>query len=293
QAAREWELAARMLADHWPALHLDGQAAATHQLLGAFPAERRASDAELAVLSAADELTQGSLEHAERYLALAEGAMADVPDARQGQAQLLLGIARLLHARQRGNLPAAAEQARRLQAIADFPDARRPGLGEELGALALVTLGSAEYWAGQFDQAERHLERGVTLARQIARPYLEFTGLAYQAAIEIARSFARAMEGGIRAVELAQRHGWTDDPAAGIASGVVGAVLAWQGRSEEAESWVQRAERAVRAEAEPGGALAIRTIRGMLELGRSRDADALVAFQAADRLAGRLAGPNH
>jgi LuxR family maltose regulon positive regulatory protein len=56
---------------------------------------------------------------------------------------------------------------------------------------------------------------------------------------------------------------------------------------------VQRAERALRAEAEPAGALAIRTIRGMLELGRSRDADALAAFQAADRLAGRLAGPNH
>jgi LuxR family maltose regulon positive regulatory protein len=31
----------------------------------------------------------------------------------------------------------------------------------------------------------------------------------------------------------------------------------------------------------------------MLELGRSRYADALAAFQAADRLAGRLAGPNH
>jgi len=101
------------------------------------------------------------------------------------------------------------------------------------------------------------------------------------------------MEGGIQAVDLARRHGWTDDPAAGIASGVVGAVLAWQGKPEEAEPWVQRAERALRAEAEPAGGLAIRTIRGMLEVARSRDADALAAFQAADRLAGRLAGPNH
>jgi LuxR family maltose regulon positive regulatory protein len=35
----------------------------------------------------------------------------------------------------------------------------------------------------------------------------------------------------------------------------------------------------------------IRTIRGLLELARSQDADALAAFQAADLLAGRLAEP--
>ena len=103
---------ARLLAEHWPGFHLDGQAATTHQLLATFPAEWRASDAELAVLSAADELTQGSLETAERYLAVADGAMAAVPDAQQAEAELLLGITRLLHARQRGNLPAVAEEAR-------------------------------------------------------------------------------------------------------------------------------------------------------------------------------------
>ena len=171
QAAREWELAARLLAEHWPGFHLDGQAATTHQLLATFPAEWRASDAELAVLSAADELTQGSLETAERYLAVADGAMAAVPDAQQAEAELLLGITRLLHARQRGNLPAVAEEAGRLQAIADGPEAARPGLGEDLRALAQITLGSAEFSAGQIDQAERHLERGVALARRIGRPY--------------------------------------------------------------------------------------------------------------------------
>ena len=179
----------------------------------------------------------------------------------------------------------------RLQAIADVPGVPRSGLGQDLGSLALITLGRAEFWAGQIDYVERHLERGVALARRVGRPYLEFTGLADQAAIEIARSFPRAVEGGIQAVELARRHGWSDDPAAGMASAVVGSVLVWQGRLEEAEPWVQRAERGLRAEAEPAGGRVIRTIRGLLELARSRDADALAAFQAADRLAGRLAEP--
>ena len=292
QAARDWELAARMLAHTWPALHLDGQGAITHQLLGAFPAETRVADAELAALSAADELTYGSLEGAEQYMTLAERAIAVAPDARQEQARLLLGIARLLHARQRANLPAVAEQARRLQEIDDFPDPTRPGLGENLGALALITLGSAEFWAGQIDEAEQHLERGVALARRIGRPYLEFSGLAYQARIEFFRAAPQAIDRGKQAVELARGHGWTDDPAVGFASLVVGTVLVNQGRLEEAETWIQRAERGLRAEAEPAEGLAVRFMRGLLELERGRGADALAAFEAGDRLAGRLAEPS-
>ena len=72
QAAQDWGLAARLFADHWPGLHLDGQAATAHELIAGFPAEARAADAELAALAAADELVHGSLEAAERYLRLAE-----------------------------------------------------------------------------------------------------------------------------------------------------------------------------------------------------------------------------
>ena len=96
----------------------------------------------------------------------------------------------------------------------------------------------------------------------------------------------------MQAVELAERHGWTDDPAAGIASLTVARVLVWQGRLEEAEPWIQRAEQTLRAEADPAVGLLIRSHRGLLELARGRDADALAAFQAADQLAGRLAEPN-
>jgi LuxR family maltose regulon positive regulatory protein len=292
QAARDWGLAARLLADHWPSLHLAGQDATTHQLLAGFPAETRVADAELAVLSALDELTQGSLHAAERYVVLAERASASVPTERQEQTQLLLGIARLLHARQRGNLAAVEEEARKLQDVADVPDPTRPGLGEDLRALALTNLGTAEFWAGQLVEAERHLEQGVTLAREIGRPYLEFTGLAYRAGIESFLSVGRAKERGMQAVELADRHGWTDEPAAGIASISVGAVLAFQGQMEAAEPWIQRAERTLRAEAEPAHGLSIRVVRGLLELERGRDADALAAFEAADRLASRLAEPS-
>ena len=291
QAARDWGLAARLLADHWYSLQLDGQAATTHQLLAEFPAGVRAADAELAVLAAADELAHGSLEAAERYLGRAERGMASVPDARRAQAQLLLGITRLVLARQRWNLRAVAEEARRLRAMAEVPDAAQPRLGEELRALALISLGGTEFWAAGEDP-ERHLEMGVALARRIGRPFLEFTGLAYQATAVIYQSFTRAAERGRQVVELARRHGWADEPAAGLAYVILGAMLAWQMRPGEAESWVQRAERVLRVETEPAAVLGMHYTRGVLELARGHDADALAAFQAAERLGGRLAAPH-
>jgi LuxR family transcriptional regulator, maltose regulon positive regulatory protein len=291
QAARDWRLAARLLADNWYSLQLDGQAATTHQLLAGFPAETRSADGELAALAAAEELAYGSLEAAERYLGLAERAMASIPDARHAQAQLLLGISRLVLARQRWNLQAVAEEARQLQAMAEAPDAAQPRLGEELRALALISLGTTEFWAAGEDP-ERHLEMGVALAHRIGRPFLEFTGLAYQTAAELYQSFARAAEHGRQAIELARRHGWADEPAAGLAYVILGAMLAWQMHPGEAEPWIQRAARVLRAETEPGAVLGMHYTRGVLELARGRDADALAAFQAVERLGGRLAAPH-
>jgi len=174
QAAEDWELAARMLAGHWPALHLDGQAATVHELLAGFPAVIRAADAELAVVAAADELAQGSLEAAERYLALAERHSGSVPASRGDYGRLLLGVVRLLLDRQRGDLPAVVTDVRELQAMTEVADASRPGLGADLRALALISLGGTEFWADayEYDDAARHLEQGVALARQIGRPYL-------------------------------------------------------------------------------------------------------------------------
>jgi LuxR family transcriptional regulator, maltose regulon positive regulatory protein len=293
QAARDWARAARLLAGHWPGLHLDGQAAAVHELLAGFPAEVSTADPELAAVAAADELGQGSLEAAERHLGLAERASASVPDGRRGQFQVLLGIVRLLLARQRGDLAAVAEEAERLRAFAEAPEAAQPGLGEELRALALLSLGIAEFWAAGPAGAERHLEQGRVLAYRIGRPFLEFSGLAYQAAAAGDRFIARAAEYSMSAIELAERHGWTDEPAMGIACVVHGGTLFWQGRLEEAGPWVQRAERVLRAEAEPAAVLGAQYIGGLLELARGRDADAVAAFQAAERLAGGLAAPQY
>src|SRR5690348_14999046 len=297
QAAGDWALAARLLADHWPGLQLGGRAATVHVILAGFPAGVTAADAELATVAAADELAQGSLQAAERYLRLAarrfEGP-ASVPAGRRGQAQLLLGVVRLLLARQHGNLPAVAEEARRLQALTEAPDAVPAGLGEELRALALVNLGITEYWGGRLAEAEPHLDQGITLARKVGRPYLEFLGLAHRTSIATVRSspYALAEELARQTIELARRHGWTDDPAVGIAYNTLAAGGIWRWQLEEAAEWVRRAERTLRAEADPMTAIAIRYNRALLELARGRDRDVLATFEAAERLARLLDAPD-
>src|SRR6202035_1154951 len=95
QAAQDWSLAARLLSDHWVDLDLGGQAATAHELLTAFPASVTAGDAELTALTAAAELARGSLEEAERQLALAIQRSASVPAARRGRLEVMLTGLRL------------------------------------------------------------------------------------------------------------------------------------------------------------------------------------------------------
>ena len=166
------------------------------------------------------------------------------------------------------------------------------GLGEELRAMALLRLGTTEFSAGRFEEAEQHLQKARASPAEIGRPYLEFASLVHWASAETAWSFALVSERSTQAIELARRHGWTDDPLAGDAYLALGAALVWQGRLTEAEPWIQRAERAVRAEAEPAVALRLHAVRAYFELACGREKDALAAFRAAERQAGRLVAPH-
>ncbi len=285
-AARNWAQASSLVAGHWLGLYLDGRSATVHALMSAFPAGAAFADPELAAAAAGDELAQGSLASAERYLALAESASASKTGAEQDPASVLLDVVRLLMVEQTGDQRARGMLARRLLAAAVTIEASQPNLGAELRALALVSLGDSETWTGYPGQAEEHLDQAVALARRIGRPYLEFMALIYRAEVELTRQIPLAAGPSRQAIELAERHGWTDDPFAGLAYMTFGSALAWQGRLDEADAWVQRAERTIDAEDRPVVAMGIKYLRGQLELGRAEPGAALAAFQAGEPLGG-------
>jgi LuxR family maltose regulon positive regulatory protein len=288
QAAENWGLAARLLSDHWVALDLDGQAATAHELLARFPAGTVAADAELTALVAAGELTAGSLAEASRQLALAAQRAGSVAAYRRGRFRVMSTVVRLYLARQRGDLPAVTQEADQLLAAVDDPDTAQLRLGDDLCALALVSLGIAEVYTFQADNAGRHLEQGIALARRIGRPYLELAGLAHGSELAAHRGITLAEQRSREAIEFARQHGWGDEPITGVAYVVLGGTLVVQGRLEEAEPWLARGGRTLRAELEPAAGLVLHHALGMLELARGRDADAMAAFRAAERLGALL-----
>ena len=196
QAARDWGLAARLLADHWPGLHLGGQEATVHALMAGFPAGAPEADAELAAVAAADELALGSLEAAERYLGLAEREVG------VGAGRAARAGARCCSGWSGCSWPGGAATSRRGPSRRSGcwrrPRPRTagawPGWARSCARWRWSSIGNAETWAGPLDQAESHLEQGLALARRIGRPYLEFMAWRTGRQIELMRRLPRAEE---------------------------------------------------------------------------------------------------
>jgi len=292
QTARDWSLAARLLSDHWIDLDLGGQAATARELLTAFPGDVGPADAELTALTAAAELAAGSLEEAGRQLALAVERSASIPADRRGRLEVMLTVLQLYLARQRGDLPAAVEAADRLIGTVGRLDEPQLSLGEDLRALALISLGIAEVWALRFKDANQHLDQGVALAHWIGRPYLELTALAHGAELAALRSYTRGAQRSRQAIDLARQHGWSDEPFVAVAYTVLGGAMVSQGRLAEGERWLGHASRTLRPDVEPAVGVHLHYARGGLEMARGRHADAIAAFRAALRLAETLITPH-
>ena len=282
QTAENWGLATRLLADNWRLMYLDGRIATRCELLSGFPAERIATDPELAVLAAGDSRVAGLLPEAERYLALAERKSESVPENRRGRFQVLLVIVRLTLARDRNDLDAVTEAAQLLLALAESPGA----IDDGLRGTALIELGAAEMWADQLEAAERHLEQGLEEARRIGRPMLELQALSHLAILGMLRSPAVGEQWAREAIELARAHGWEETaPAVATAYLALGAgVTLWRGQLAEAEGWLDRAELVLRRFAEPTTAMMLYTGRALLEFARGTHEAAITALRAVESI---------
>ena len=291
QAAADWARAARLVEDHSFSLSLDGQDATMHALLKSFP-EKALSDPELARVFASDQMVHGTLDSAATYLALAERYASEVPEERRHHFNLALGVARMSLARRRGDFGSVLEEVQPLFGPATAQTADEVVLGNDVRAVALMNLGAVELWSFRFDDAERHLAQGLELARLIGRPYVEVGCLAYLALAARRRSYGREREPCLEAIAIAEAHGWEAEPIACIALATMGLALVDQGRFEEAQYWLDRAERALRPDLEPAEALLIHFTRGIQHIGQGELDQALAALRAAERWQAKLVAPH-
>ena len=120
----------------------------------------------------------------------------------------------------------------------------------------MISLGTAEQRAGRTGDKERHLDEGTHLAHEAKRPWLEIAAETQEGWVAGFRSFRRAAERFARAIELAGENDWADRPLAAPAYAGLSATRTWQMRLEEAETLLERAERATGGEARALGRLA-------------------------------------
>src|SRR6266566_4299076 len=210
QAAGDWLEAARLLADHSFSLTLDGQAQTMQALLRAFPPG--ADHLELALVRAMGDLAQGRLDEAAAHLAVAETYAETAPPGRQRRLHVAVASLKLSLARRRGHFAGVLEQAKFLASPVTGQSDEDIALGSDLRAVALMNLGIVEAWSLGLPDAERHLQEGAVLARNIGRPYLEVACLAQLGFASKIHSFATTRRRCREAIALADRHGWGAEP---------------------------------------------------------------------------------
>ena len=287
QAGEDWPYATRLLADHGISLALNGQSASIGALVAAFPTDVPA-DPEVAAVRTYYELTQGSLEGAERHVAIAEHLASAVPNERRPVFGVALAIARLTMARRRGDVASILAAVRPLLAHAESDGATASQISEDARAVALMNLGVAELWSFKMDEADGHLEQALSLARRIARPYVEVACLSHLALVAGQRSLAEQRRRSEEAIAVAEAHGFGADPVVAVALATMGTSAVIQGRFAEGRTWLDRAERVLPPELEPATAVLLWFARGLQHAGEGEHARALAAFRAAEELQARL-----
>ncbi len=290
QAAGDWPGAARLLADHSFSLVLDGQLQTIRALLRAFPRGAPADEPELALVRATSDVYQGRLDEAAAYLAVAETYVETASADRQRRLRVAIASVKLSLARRRGHLAGVTEQARFLASPLTGQSDEDIALGSDLRAVALYNLGIVESWALGLEDAERHLQEGAALAREIGRPYLEVGCLAQLGFASRIHSFATSRRRCHEAIALAGRYGWDTQPIIAPALVTLAANLVWTGEFDEGERWLQRTARALQTDASPGISQLLHLATGMLHAGRGRRHEAFEEFSTAERLQTQLAG---
>jgi LuxR family transcriptional regulator, maltose regulon positive regulatory protein len=290
QAAGDWPVAARLLADHSFSLTLDGQAQTIQALVRAFP--QGADHPELALVRAGGELVQGHLDEAAAHLAVAETYVETTPPDRRRRLQVAIVSLKLGLARRRGHLAGVVEQAQFLASPVTGESDEDIAFGSDLRAVALLNLGTLEAWSLGLPDAERHLQEGAVLAREIGRPYLEVACLAQLGFASRIRSFATTRQRCREAIALADRHGWGAEPVIAPALVTLAGNLVWTGELDEGERWLRRTERALQTDTGPDIRQLLHLATGRLHAGRGHHHQALEELRAAERLQSQLDGPH-
>jgi LuxR family transcriptional regulator, maltose regulon positive regulatory protein len=282
-AGRHWPLAAELLARIWQGFVLDGEMALLGQLVDQFPAEVVEADAELVTVRAARRLGAGDWDGADSDLRLAERLGADLPRRRRARFEVALATMSLYRARLRGDLDGAVVAARQM-----LPPGAELAGDDDLRALALLNLGSAELWTGALEAATGHLREGLVVARRAGRDALVVGFLGQLAAATAGSRQGEGVRLAREALALAERRGWSQNPSAACAYLVLGGAHFDWGDLAAAERYL---DLAMGCRPEPTITLTIGLTRAVVAHAKGDPAAGLEILRGAQQELERLNGP--
>jgi LuxR family maltose regulon positive regulatory protein len=175
-----------------------------------------------------------------------------VPHERRPLFEAMLATARLTLARWRGDYSAAVLAVPAMLEPSAAATVSQISAENDVRAVALMTLGIVETWAGAGDDAERHLREAAELARRIGRPYIEQGCLAHLAVAVARHSISAGRELALQALDIPERYGWQSEPVAPMVFGTIGAVDVLQaGSTRRSIGSIGRSRRFARTRSRP------------------------------------------
>lgn len=258
----DWDLAERVLAEHWIALRLDGAGAVLDAVVASLSEDALERRPHVTLVAAARSLDEGDGDRAAALMRTAAGAREHLSGRRRALLTRDLSLLRLERARRRGDFGAGQREHAVAAAAITRDDAHRDRVARALAHLELGRLQAAEGESG----AEGELRRAVELARQAGTPAVE-------SAAGAERAWLCAREGRLRQATLAadavlegQGEGCDAEPVLAPAHLARALAAAEAGNTLLADAELVRAGRACAA----GGAVPDRLTELSLLLVRSR-----------------------
>jgi LuxR family transcriptional regulator, maltose regulon positive regulatory protein len=238
-AGKDWEQAGNLIAENWLDLFLAGSSAAMRGPMAQFPSEVLAANPRLAAAFAGSRLQDGDMESAERYLTIARRARATLTDRERLELEIEIATVALHDARLRTHAADAERLTRKLAGVTR--NGAQPNW-TALRSFALANLGAARLWSGEREAAAAPLQEALALATEHHHEQIACDCLAQLATVHLLRGeLSRAEELSARAVELAERRGWGEGPAATCAYLARAAVAYRGGEFERAEGLLSHA----------------------------------------------------
>ena len=245
--AADWEVAGEVVGAQWMVCVTRGSGPGLLALAERIPDEVVRADAELALGKAGLLLEAGDDLAADDLLVDAYRLAPSLSGGRARRFAVTSTATALYRARLRGDVEEAVSAA----SVALGEDWGRD-VALDVRALTLANLGIAELWAGAQEDAGNHLQQAVGLALESGNDFVLFLAESYAAAVEAnAGHLGEATTRAELALQLAERHGWTQVAHVAMAHSAVASVHLWRGDVDGAAASVERAHAAVADSREP------------------------------------------